>query len=166
MMQSHVHVPCGLQGRMRGPSLQLVLARITPVTGFAGMSWCVCLALCQPWPESRAPGGPCGGGAGCWDRLCLSSGAEGAAEHPPPAGTLLTRKQGKKQQTLAQQRRYKARKSNHVSEHGGTGKTDCPPSGGSVAAEQTVVTLPVSTQAKRELAEGVAFNSVEGEVGS
>lgn len=55
-------------------------------------------------------------------------GAEGTAEHPHPAGMLLTRKQRrKKNQTLAQQRRCKPPNSNRVRQRGGTDNTELSP---------------------------------------
>lgn len=46
-MQSHMQVPCGLQGKMRCVQpAALVLARIKPGIGFAGMSWPVSALPC------------------------------------------------------------------------------------------------------------------------
>lgn len=95
MMQSRVRVPCGLQGTMRGPSpvcsacCTSLLARIKPVTGFAGMSWSVSalprvtpglgpMLLSVPTPLVVPAGVMQDAGMACWDRLCLGSGVQRA----------------------------------------------------------------------------------------
>lgn len=154
-----MQVPCGLQGKMRGPS-HLCPACSTGLGKNKTCSWfcrdvlaCVCPATCTPGLSLTllSVPTPLMVRAGCWDGVLGRAVpqlrcAEGTAERPCPAGTVLTRKQGREK--ALRQRRYKQPKVNNVSQRGGTGNTDCPPSGGSLVAEQTVAALPVSTRSQ------------------
>lgn len=94
MMQSHVQVPHGLQGKMRGPSplcpaCSIGLGKDKTCYWFCwDVLACVCPAMCHPWPEPLLLSVPmplmvCAGvvqdaGMAWWDRLCLSSGVQRA----------------------------------------------------------------------------------------